>query len=1214
VSIVVQCPHCETRFNLQSDMNGKSMRCPNLECRQVFTVRALEEKGPEPVHELPPPPAVPQPSKAAKPAVKTPKPAKPPQGEVVDAVVVDAAVVAPPKVKEVVWSEGTDVPPKRSKKPLKPEAVDDDLPVRRRKKTNRAPMVLALMLVGIVAAVGFGVGYIIYFDWKSEEKLEKKADDEYRSAQYGEAVKSYEKLVEKYPDSKNIDKYKFFADLSSMQTVVRGVTNREDYDAAVKRLMDFIEAQKASPLAKPTSGYGRDVLEAGKKLGEDIAEHAGDRVKAFQADRAKSAGELPRADKAITIGRNLIGAIDPFRGADDEPLDKLKTAFDRAEKAVKRERDRTAALTRARGKLESPSDAVIQEVEADLASAGFLDDQESQTIIAEAKGRLRDLVKYEDDPAAAQPPPPTLAASLLFVTPIGKTKAREPGPGDPPAGVYLCVARGILYAFNEDTGALVWAMRVGPDVTDPPAVARVDLDTGPTEIAIVTSNVGNAPALVGHILKPDAGRNPVFWYQPLPAPAAGPAVVVGSRAFVPVRDAVGTVYEFDLTTGTRIGRVRLGQPVAERGAVLRPGTNLLYVAADARRLYLIDAGGKDDTGIRVNPRCVQVIATGHLAGTLRVPPVFVGPEGTEPADRWMVLAQAEGTGFTRLRAFPVGPIVPPPADGATVPEMPAVPAVALPVPGWVAFAPVTDGERLAVVSDTAQFRLFGVNQPGNQDKPLFPLTPAPGPGGGTDRPVPGLVIPVEEATYWLVAAGQLQKVRLALVPNKGLEVVTVGTPLVLGEPVQAAQVSTRKDAACVVVRSPTSSGCRAVVFDLHSGEIRWQRQLGLVPARQSASEQFAPPIAQADRFVLVDEDGGIVAVPGAGGAVPGQTITAPPAWSLADAPTNATGPTVVVASADGKTAYALTPVDRERPKFLIRRIADGKIAGTDEVLAPAAIAGQPAVVGDSLLIPTADGFVNRYVPGGGPARPGALVAGPSWLGERRSAQAACSITPLSDSAFAVSDGGRRLTRWEWPAGAAGKWNSPGAWELREAVAGPGVFVPPTGAGGPPRLLVADVTGGVWLFAADRVGPPLRRWQSAGGTPASKPSSGFAVQAAASGGLVATYTVDGKAVAAVGPDQKDLLWTESIGEDAVIVGAPQPAGENRWVVTDLAGRVLVLDGATGKPLATHSVGLPGAVPAAASGVAANSALTVLSDGSAVVSELPNREPAAPPKKE
>ncbi len=371
-----------------------------------------------------------------------------------------------------------------------------------------------------------------------------------------------------------------------------------------------------------------------------------------------------------------------------------------------------------------------------------------------------------------------------------------------------------------------------------------------------------------------------LWYQPLPAPAAGPAVVVGTRAFVPLRDAGGTVYEFDLTTGNRVGRIRLGQPVAEKGATLRPGTSLLYVAADARRLYLIDAGGKDDDGNRVNPQCVQVIATGHLAGTLRVPPLFIGPEGTEPAERWMVLAQADGPAVTKLRAFAVGAIAAPVA-GATLPETLAVPVVELRVPGWVWFPPVSDGERLAVASDTGQMRLFGVNQAGNFDKPLFPLPSPPLPLPPDDRPVRGLVIPVEEATYWVLAAGQLRKARLALVPNKGQEVVLAGAPLNVGEPVHAAQIGARKDAACLAVRTPNSSGCRAVCFDLRTGEVRWQRQLGLVPAKVSSGEQFATPVPQGDSFVLVDEDGGIVVVPAASGVGAGQTLAAPAAWVIA---------------------------------------------------------------------------------------------------------------------------------------------------------------------------------------------------------------------------------------------------------------------------------------------------------------------------------------------
>ncbi|MBN9122669.1 MAG: hypothetical protein J0I06_26570, partial [Planctomycetes bacterium] len=1187
MSIVVQCPHCKTRFNLQSEMNGKSMRCPNLDCRQVFTVKAMEEKGPapsydlppEPIHEPPPPPAV-KASKPGKPAAgkppapsKPPKPprtaGKPPEPEVVEAVVVEAAVVSPPKVKEVVWSEGTDVPPpkKKGRKAAEEDEAPDDLPVRRRKrKHSRGPMLLAIMLVGIVAAIGFGAFYILYFQTKNEEKLAAQAEEEYKKASYADAAKTYEKLTREHPGSRDIEKYKFFADLASMQTVVRGVTNREDYEAAVKRLDEFIAAQKDSPLAKPTSGFGHDVLAAGKQLGEAIADHAEDRVKAFQADHGKS-GEVARAEKAVAAGRALVVALDPFRGPDDPPLDGIRNRLDATEKAVKRERDRAAAVAGAREQLESPTDAVIQDVEAKLGAGGWLDDAEVQQLIAAAKGKLRDLVKYEDDPAERQAPPPTAASSLLFVTPIGKTKAREVAPNDLPPAVFLCVARGILYALDENSGDLLWAARVGPDVTDPPAVARVD-PNNPTDIAVVTSNVGNAPAVAGHVLRTGVTR----WYQPLPAPAAGPAVVVGTRAFVPVRDAVGTVFEFDLTGGARIGRIRLGQPVAERGAVLRPGTNLLYVAADARRLYVIDTGGKNDDGARVSPRCAQVIATGHLSGTLRVPPLFIGPEGTEPADRWMVLAQAEGTAKTMLRAFAVGPIPAPPAPGESVPETPAAHAVALPVPGWVAYPPTCDGERLAVASDTGQFRLFGVNQPGNADKTLFPFPVPSDPPLPAEKTTPGLVIPVEESTYWVLAAGQLRRARLTLVPSKGQAVVFSGPRVPLGEPVHAGQLNARKDVACVVVRSPNSSGCRAVAIGTRDGEVRWERQLGIVPAKMSA-DQLAPPISQAGKFVLVDEGGGIAALPAGGGAVAGRTVPAVPDW-VAPPPPDATGSTFVAASADGKTVYTVTPVNREGPKFVVRRVADGKKPTDDVVVAPAAMAGHPAIVGGALLLPTADGFVNRLVPGAGLTRPASLVAGPPWLGDRRPAHPVCCITPLTDSTFATSDGGKRLSRWDWPEGGSGKWTLANAWDVRQEVTVAGVALPPAAAGEPPRLAVADASGSVWLYASDRAGPHLRRWSPGeGGIPPGRPSSALVAQSGA-GRQVVVYAVDGKTAVALDPDARDALWTRSVDDAAgALVGAPQPAGDDRWVLTDLTGRVVVLDGATGGVLAVQSVGLP-----------------------------------------
>lgn len=1208
MSIVVQCPHCKTRFTLQSEMNGKSMRCPNLECRQVFTVKAMEEKAP-PSYELPPEPEPAPKPKPPKPGAKPPAPsAKPPkpraaEPEVVEGEVVEAAVVSTPKVKEVVWSEGTDVPPTKKKgktAEVEPDEPPDDLPIRRKKKSNRGPLVLAVMIVSIVALVGFAAFYILYFQSKGEEQLAKKAEDEYKEGRYAEAAKSYEKLKTDFGGSKDAEKYKFFADLSGMQTSVRGVTNRDDYAPALKRLDEFAVAQKESPLIKP-GAYGHDVLEAGKKLGEDIGHHADDRVTAFQKDRAKS-GELERADKAIAALEKLITDLDPYRGPDDPPLDGLKKAVEKAKTGVKRERDRLAAIASAREKLASPTDAVIQEVEKDLAAAGLTDDDEAKKLIGDAKGKLRDLVKYEEDRADPQPAPPTAASSLLFVTPIGKPgKTAAPGPNDPPGTVFLSVARGILYALDENGGALLWATRVGADVVDPPVVSRIETAAGPTEQAIVTSNVGGAPAVSGVVLRTGATR----WYQPLPAAAAGPVVVVGKRAFVPTRDPLGTVFEFDLTSGARVGKISIGQPVADRSAVLRPGTNLLYVAADARRLYVIDTGGKDDNGNQVNPRCAQVIATGHLSGTVRVAPIFVGPEGLEPADRYMVLAQAEGTMKTLLRAFKVEALPPPPAEGASVPETPATHAAALPVPGWVTFPMVCDGERLAVATDTGHFRLVGINQPGNADKPLFALPEPSAPALSGEKTVPGLVLPIEESTYLVLAAGQLQRARLTLVPSKGQSVIFERAPLAAGEPLHAGQMNTRKDVACVTVRPIGSSGCRAVAIEMGTGEVRWQRQLGVVPAKL-APDLVAPPIAQGDKFILVDEDGGVIAVPASGAVGAGQTVAAKPEWVLAPPPANATGPTLVTSSLDGKKIFALTPVNRDGPKFVIRHIADGKLALSDEAVAPDKVAGTLAVVGGSLLVPTADGFVNRVLPGDGNVRPGKLDPGPRWLGERKPANPICCITPLTDAAFLTTDGGKTVTRWEWPTGAGGKWSQAQAWPILSEVTTLSVAVPPAAAGDPPRFAVADASGSVWVYAADRPGNALKRWKAGEGSviPLGKPGA-LVVQVGK--GAAVVYAVDGKTAVGIDPSAADALWKANTGEDAaaVLVGTPQPAGDDRWLLTDLAGRVVLIDGTTGGVLSTQSAGLPGAVPAAPSGVAGVSALAVLSDGSAVVIELPKK---------
>src|SRR4051812_8103392 len=55
VTIPVQCPHCESEYQLSPDLVGKSMRCPNPDCREVFEVRAAGRPI-EPVPEVEAPP------------------------------------------------------------------------------------------------------------------------------------------------------------------------------------------------------------------------------------------------------------------------------------------------------------------------------------------------------------------------------------------------------------------------------------------------------------------------------------------------------------------------------------------------------------------------------------------------------------------------------------------------------------------------------------------------------------------------------------------------------------------------------------------------------------------------------------------------------------------------------------------------------------------------------------------------------------------------------------------------------------------------------------------------------------------------------------------------------------------------------------------------------------------------------------------------------
>ena len=181
-----------------------------------------------------------------------------------------------------------------------------------------------------------------------------------------------------------------------------------------------------------------------------------------------------------------------------------------------------------------------------------------------------------------------------------------------------------------------------------------------------------------------------------------------------------------------------------------------------------------------------------------------------------------------------------------------------------------------------------------------------------------------------------------------------------------------------------------------------------------------------------------------------------------------------------------------------------------------------------------------------------------------------------------------------------------SWAIRERIAN-APLVLPAASGKPARLLVADATGGIWLYALDRGDSPLRRWIP-GKTlalPGGKVSPQFGLQTDSSGRQLAAYTVNEKRIVCLDVDADDPRWVAALKDEAAskIVGTPSSAGEGRWLVTDLGGRVAILNADSGVPVFTREVGLPGAVPATAGvPLGENRVLVPLSDGSAAIVDL------------
>ena len=989
----------------------------------------------------------------------------------------------PREIVEQAWEPPPVRTPKAANPPAGPSAQLPEGGSRRRRMSSLLALLMALAGLG---TIGGGAWYVWSLFAATEERQLTEARRDYDEGKFGPAAQRFRQLEKAFPKSEHLALYRFFGDLSEVRAEVQALFEPL---AALERLQGFLNTQQSSPLLKD---YAVDLWDTMHRLAQGFIEAA----------REKKSHDL------LAKAREVLDQAEPFKPADVGPERRLEAdaALDNVEKELAREEARAKLLDYVRAVPPVPDQ--IEEARRRVKEAGFEQDPEFQKLLAHKEEALRQQVKYvavsEKIPLPPEQPEPCLLAAPLVAGPM---------PAPLPNGrVAVALVRGILYGLDQGNGRVLWAVRVGLDTTALPVRLPATETTG--DIFLVLSAERNTLRAV------DAATGTALWEHRLSAPCLGRPTVIRRRAYVPTVN--GRVEELEVIQGHQLGYFELPGQRLTVAAVWQPDTNLLYVPGDARTTYVLDV---------LQKQCVATLDTGHPAGSLRAAPVLVNrhdpslvenPENPVPP-AFLILAQTDGLGAMRLRAFDVNP-----EQKAVAPALQPEPRIR----GWSWFPAYQDGEKLSFVTDAGVLGLYGINQFRNVDKALFPELRAEF-QLGTPSAVPqrAQVVHAEENDFWILANGQLQRLHLDRFAQQVAPVWA--NALALGTPLHEAQVDETGKVLYLLTQRGPQQPCLATAVRAADGVILWQRQIGV--------ECVRTPLPLGGQVLALDQGGGVFAfdpartanLAGIEWVLGGQLLARPLpdglAWFHLHVDPAGTTATLAAAAPSGR-------------QFFLRRIRLGGKDSKSEVSEqgiglPAALAGRPAVGPGGVLLLLQDGSLSRA------ALDGSRIEGPNWRSERAEAGAVGFAAWLTPDEFVTTNGLGGLRRWRWPAGEVEfkeVGQHLGTWRIISAP----LVLPED------RIGVADARGVLTLFQGPKL-KELRNWHLEGTITAGPFLRGDRI------GCV----VDRRRLVWIDPAEKTPLWDYQAAEP--LVGEPQLVGEH-LLVADQSGRFVALDPKTGRP--------------------------------------------------
>ncbi len=1172
-------------------MIGKKLRCPNPDCKKVFTVHEAPPEAPSSKGKSPPagakkPASPPPPSRAATgfpvevdwaaappPPVRRKGPddaVEPPEAAPVDRASPDEVLAwmhgpaepagdakAPGEEVFDEWTvvEGGDDRPHDAAADRRP--APDESPVYHIIKPKRSQAKFVLVAIVLVAAAG-GFGFFkLYQTRKATEErlLAEQADKTGKEQRFDEAAKQFDQLANRFTGSSSINRYRFLAAFYKARSDAGSLSVDP-----LKRFEDFrtyfAEAQKDKEYKKDEHGpiAGEALLSIAREL-------------ANLADKARAAKDVDGAEKGVAAVEpvmQLMEKLSPKSG--DEVRDTLAKIKD----SIAAERKLIAFLKKVDEILSTPSLGAIEQVRADAKQAGYSDNPEVLKRLEQADQIVQKSIRF----VAEEAPPlklPTPELPSLLIGPAGGPMV----PGAENEGPVFAVARGVLYALGEITGRVMWATRVGIDVQSLPL--RVPGSATTPELVLVPAADGAG------ITARESRTGKPRWHQALPAPLRGQPVLVGRRAFMPLADDRGTVLVIEIVDGHRIGKLEAGRKLGP-GAARQPGGQRIFLPADGNVVLVIEPEHANPNG-NIEPACTTVLKTDHPVGSLRGEPLVFGG-ADDPG--YLVLGQTEGIGQMRLRVFRLA-----------LPSPTLTQVAETKLNGWSWFPPVSDLEKVAVVTDAGSFTLFGVNQKNNLDTGLFPILSVDPPAAAAGAPARGMVAHAVENSFWVLANGDLNLYRIGFDRKDGLRNSPGwARPLQLGTPLHPAQTNGDSDVLYLVTQQANPPICLATAVDAQNGAIRWQRPLSLTAQ--------GDPIVIGGQIVQMDQGGGLYQVD------PAQINVRPDVeWYLGGTQlfpsrTDVVGEPAILTSADGNTAFAILVV-ADGKQLLVREVSADKPPQERSLTVPAALAGAPALAGTSLVIPLSDGTLHRVPIGGG-----AAAVGPDWKGQSAGPETKGFVLALPGDEFLTSDGQRALSTWSWPAN--NKFQKRQSYNLPDRMVGRPLMLP--GEKETARIVVAEAIGRITLL--DTQLAPVQTWAIKALQLGNEITAGpFILELPGKPAQIAVI-MDRVKLALFRPGERQAAMVyQSAGEG--FSGRPIPVGD-RLILADISGRfesVGVVNGkATGVRFPAEG-GLPAAPAAAPVPFGPNRLYAPLSDGTILLlprDRLASAELAPAPAKE